>query len=115
MRSKSDHIRAGDLDKQVSVQSVARVSDGQGGYTDTWAAISGMPVWANIEPAKGRELYLAQQLQFARPYTVAIRYMSTVTGAMRVLFGTRVFRIGSLHNPGEYGEKLVMVCEEIPA
>ena len=50
-------------------------------------------VWAAIEPLRGREWLETRMVQADVDTRIRIRYLSTVTPSMRVLWGTRVFEI----------------------
>ncbi|WP_169331897.1 phage head closure protein [Zavarzinella formosa] len=89
----------GKMDKRVAIQSVTRVSDGQGGFTDSWATDA--TVWANVNPTKGWEKFQAQQTQTPVTHKITIRYRSGITTKQRVLFGSRVFNIKEALNPDE--------------
>lgn len=79
------------MDQRVTLQSVARASDSQGGWTDTWN--NGASLWASIDQLKGYERMQAQQLQTPITHKVMIRYNADVTTANRLLYGTRVLNI----------------------
>lgn len=84
---------------RVKLQSVSQATDGQGGFTETWAdeAI----IWAAIEPIKGYERYQAQQVQTPVTHKLTIRYRSGVTTKKRFLYGSRVFTIKEVLNENE--------------
>lgn len=84
---------------RVTIQNVSRVSDGQGGYTETWP--DGASVFASIEPVKAWERYQAMQTQAPVTHKVVIRYRTDVTAATRLQFGTRVLWVKEVINPDE--------------
>ena len=84
---------------RVTIQSASRVSDGQGGFTETWA--DGDTVWAAIEQKKSWERFQAQQTQTPVIWAVLMRYRSDVTTATRLKYGTRVLWVKEIINPGE--------------
>ena len=105
-------MKAGTLRKKIALQSATRTPDGGGGFTESWATISGGDIWASIEPASSREVYAAGQLQHRITHALTLRYLSGVTTAMRVLFGTRTFNVRSVLNVEERGRELRLLCEE---
>lgn len=105
-------MEAGQLRWRIAIQVKTRAADGQGGYTESWATITGGNVWASIEPASSRELFMAQQLQHVVTHKVTIRYVAGVTTAHQIVFGSRVFNIQSVLNTDENNRTLVLLCEE---
>lgn len=75
---------AGKLDQRVTIQekSVTRAANGE--EVITW--VTHAERWARVEPIRGREFFAAAQMQGAVDYRVTIRYLSTVTRAMRLLW-----------------------------
>lgn len=103
-------LRAGKLNKRVTIQQVTRTSDGGGGYTEAWAALA--TVWANVEPQSGSERWTAGQQGAGVEWQVTIRYRDDVTPLMRVLYGSKVLNIRAVMDPDARSERLVLVCEE---
>ncbi len=105
-------MQAGALRHRVAIQRKTRVSDGQGGYTETWATVTNGAVCASIEPASSKEVFHAHQLNHLVTHKIVCRFLSGVTSADRVVFGTRAFNIRSVLNPLERNRMLVLLCEE---
>lgn len=99
-----------DLRHRLTLQQEVRTADGAGGYTPSWSDVA--TVWAQVEPLKGAERLHAMQLQDTVSHRVTIRYRAGVTAALRLLFGTRVFNIRAVINPGERNRWLELMCEE---
>ena len=78
---------------RIVIQSVSQSSDGQGGFTETWA--DGATVAASIDALKDRpfERFQAGQTQTPATHKIVMRYRSDLTTAKRVKFGTRIFAI----------------------
>lgn len=87
-------MRAGSLRHRVSIQEKTPVSDGMGGFTETWSAISGLSsVPAAIWPVSSKERIDAMKLESEVTHKIRIRYASGITSKHRILFGIRVFNI----------------------
>lgn len=86
------------MKRRVTIQTASQSSDGQGGYTETWA--DGDTVWASIEPMKGWERMQAQQMQTPVTHKIVMRYRAMTT-KNRLKFGTRIFIIKELLNIDE--------------
>lgn len=84
-------MRAGRLNKRVTIQtkSVTRAANGE----EIVAWVTHATVWCCVEPIRGREFFAAAQMQGAVDYRVTLRYLPTVTRAMRVLWGNIVMDI----------------------
>lgn len=85
--------------RRVTLQTVSRLADGQGGYTEAW--VDTLTVWASIEPVKAWEHYQAMQLETPVTHKIQMRYNATATSAKRLLYGTRVMDIKSVINLNE--------------
>ena len=104
----------GRLRQSITIQQPTRSADGLGGYTNAWNAISGMPVYALIEPyaRKSGEKSFAGRLQHNVTHVITVRYLSTVTAEMRVSFGSRVFQVHGFTNFEERNIWTRLLCEE---
>src|SRR5665213_2864274 len=98
------------MNRRVTIQQVSETPDGQGGFTEAWADVA--TVWASINPAKGWEKMQAMQLQTPITHKLVIRYRTGLTTKHRLLFGTRIFNIKEILNPGESNFSLNLQCVE---
>lgn len=105
-------MEIGKLRHQIAIQSKTRTTDAVGGYTEAWATITGGTVWVSIVPVAGFEQYRADQLQEIVTHRITMRYLSGVTTAHRVLFGSIVYDIKSVINVQERGIEMVLLVEE---
>lgn len=73
--------------------------------------------WASLEPESGAEPWVAEQPQEERMHVVRHRYFAGLKAKDRYKWGTRVFNIVAVMNPGEMGHATEMVVrckEQIP-
>lgn len=105
-------MRAGKLDKLVTIETPTRVRGAAGGYTTTWSTHA--TAWASINPIRSREYFATQQEQGEVTHRIIIRYISGVTYEMRVAYDGRLFYLqGPPRNIGEKDRQLeLMVTEE---
>ncbi len=96
--------------KRLTIQSVSRVSDGQGGSTESWT--DGATVWASLEPLKAYEKFQASQIQVPVTHRITMRYRSDVTAASRFTLGTRIFYVKEVINMNEESRFLVIKAIE---
>jgi len=87
------------LKRRVTIQTVRRVSDGQGGFTESW--VDGDTVWASIEPKRAYERFQAMQTAVPASHEIIMRFRRDVTSACRLKYGTRVFEVKEAINQSE--------------
>lgn len=100
----------GKLRHRVVIEILTNATDNQGGQATTWATHA--TVWANVEPISARERQFAGQIQYQRTHKCTIRYLSTVTSAMRILFDSRYFQIKGVRLPDEQKFLMLLDLEE---
>tara|TARA_R110000824_G_scaffold393791_2_gene593159 strand:- start:1079 stop:1408 length:330 start_codon:yes stop_codon:yes gene_type:complete len=103
-------LRAGRLRHRVSIQTQSTTLDGYGEATGGWATDS--TVWAAVEPVSGSERDVGEGKVGIVSHRVVMRYLSTISPKMRLLFGARVLNIDSVINFDEKNERLSLFCVE---
>jgi head-tail adaptor len=101
----------------------AAVPDGEGGYTEGWAALDPAETWANIRPATARdaERLAGGTVLSTRTFVITIDYHPGITTATRVRFHDyhagkdRTFQVSSVQNPDEAYRDLVITADETTA
>lgn len=105
-------MQAGRLRHQITLQQPTKGRDARGGITETWVTFKAN-VWAGVEPIKGREYFESQQVNAEVSHRIVLRYLQGVNPRMRVLWGTRIFRIESVIDPEERHRELQLMCIEV--
>ena len=105
-----DKARIGDLRHRITLETLSRVSDGQGGFTETWSTLA--TVWAFIKPISSRERLFAESIGYQRSHEVIIRHRTDVTQEMRFTYDSRVFQIKGVKRPDERKAYLILDAEE---
>jgi SPP1 family predicted phage head-tail adaptor len=103
-------IRAGGLDTVVQFQSFTTGVDSTGSPTQTWAAISGAPVWAKRMPLKGSELIESGKLTSNEVLKLKIRRDDLILPGTRVVIGSKNYNIISVSDYGRDGD-MTLWCE----
>ena len=99
------------LRNRVTIQQEgARSSDGQGGYTQTWAALAS-DVPAYVVQRSARESGAAGRLEADATTEFTIRYRSDVNEAMRILFRGVVYNIRGIENV-EFRDRWMRITAE---
>ena len=94
------------------VQTRTDVSDGQGGYTTTWAAAG--TYGCRIAPAgHGREKEIAAKLTSVAPWVVTLPHDTTVAVANRIVIGTRTLEVAAVMAPESWEVHRRVVCQEV--
>lgn len=107
---------AGKMRHLVRIESVAQVSDGAGGMTDTWSKAAN--VHASIAPLRGREALEAQAINSTVTHRVMMRAYKGLSTRHRLIFRDhrqdkdRRFEILAVRNIDERNRDMeVMVVE----
>lgn len=115
-------ITARDLRDKITVERKTRVSDGQGGYTESWAADPAGGVWARMDPLGGSERWQAMRVGSPVRYRAIVRWKDDGSGnaywsaADRVTFQGRTYAISAVY-PYQGGNRFVemMLAESAPS
>ena len=109
----ADAVRAGQLLDRVTIEEETRVSNGQGGFTNTWAPIAATPVvWAKVIGQSGQEAQRAGIERAVTVYTVDIRKRADISAKNRLQWNGQVMAIKSvLPNPQSPLTFLQLLCE----
>lgn len=97
---------AGQLRNVITVQAKTRVSDGMGGFTETWATVSGSPTRAMITAAPGSERWGYMRDVPNNTYKMVTRFFSTASEAQRVLCGGKEYAVLGVVDPDLRGDWL---------
>ena len=84
---------------RVEIQNTTQVSDGQGGYVDTYATV--MTVWCSLTPLSSYEKFQASQMQDATTHKIEMRYTDKINSDSRLVFDGRIFAVKEVLNEEE--------------
>lgn len=98
-------MNVGDFRHAGTVQSPTRTADGRGGYTESWADVSGSPGspwWFSIESATAANMQRlaagGEALQSSATHILHGRYHDGITTRTRIVEGARVFNVLGVQN-----------------
>ncbi len=91
-------MRAGKLDRWVTIQQASTVIEAAGDETLTWSTF--VEVWGGIVYKPGNEQSVQGIEAPSRPITFRIRYVSGVTGAMRLNIEGVIYNILDVREVG---------------
>jgi SPP1 family predicted phage head-tail adaptor len=106
-------VRAGPLDRRLTIRQSVTADDGRGGQTLTWTDVA--TVWASVEGLSTREFLQAGALQNASTHIVQMRYRDDVTIKHRLYWPLRskTFEILSFRETERRDAGLEMECIEV--
>lgn len=87
-------MRAGDLDRRITIEQATAGTDDYGAPTQTWATLA--QVWAQVKPVRGQEYFAAQQVNARVDTVFKIRHRTDITTAMRISYGSEYYDIQSV-------------------
>ena len=91
-------MRAGKLDRFVTIEDPTVTQDDFGGEVTTWAEFA--TVWAQRVDMKARERFNSDQTQAIEMTTWRIRYLDGVQPDMRIVYFSKVYSIIGLAELG---------------
>lgn len=103
-------MRAGRLRFKVKIEKTTQTFGSPGVTTDVWSTFA--TVWADIQPATGKEFFSSAELQSEVTHQIRIRQLDGVTTKMRIVYNSRIFKIESVLNRDERNKELVFMCTE---
>lgn len=109
--SKCCKYTAGMLREPVSFERKTRIDDGAGGFTETWAAISGAPTRAFVKPMSGREIWASQRVEATASHMIVVRYFADLTEVDRVVIRNREYNIRFINNV-DFDDKWLEISAE---
>ena len=92
-------INPSELRHSIVIQSVARVSDGAGGQTETWSTQT--TAYASIQPIKGYQKFQAMQTETPITHKIKMRYQAGISTQNRIVFDGRTFDVVEVLNIDE--------------
>ena len=91
-------MRAGELDRKITVERAMAVTSGTGEVTHTWATFA--TIWARRVPIKADEYFTAQQVNAPVDARFQIRWRDGLDSAMRLVYDGKTYDILSIQEIG---------------
>lgn len=104
-------MSAGKYTKRLTLKRPVKTESGFGDAVTSWTDVG--TVWASIEPLKGREALLAQQLQAPQDCRICIRYhpaLATLDATWRTEYNSVIYNISSVANVGLANVEFELMC-----
>jgi len=104
-------VKISELREVIQIQSLGRIRDGMGGYTETYEDL--LQVWAKITPQRGKEIITAGQIQGQTPWKILMRYRPEVREDQIVIWQDRRLKITAPPIPIGNRQWLELQCLEV--
>ena len=105
-------MEPGRLRFRIVIEQSARAGDAMGQAVETWTTFA--TVWGDIQPLRGRELFAAQAANSEITTRVTIRYLAGISPTWRLKYGSQIYQIEEMLNPGMRNRSLEFMCKEQP-
>jgi len=99
---------AGMLRDTVEIQAAQRGSDGKGGVTVVWSALSGAPTRGMMRATSGGERFANGRTEATTTHRLVVRYFDGLQMGHRVRFKGQSFNITFIENV-EYADKWLVI------
>ena len=103
-------MQIGKLRHRLQLQEATETQDTYGAVTSAWATIT--TVWGSIEPLRGNEALLAQEVHGSMVHRILIRAYTDLTVKWRIYDGKRYFYINEIRNFQERDIYQELICTE---
>jgi head-tail adaptor len=111
-------LEAATLPDTCSILSVTRVSDGQGGWTETWGTVaSGIACREDAYSSQGLSSFQGSEMlgggavqAFSRRM-MTLAYGSTVTSANRIVNGSNTYNVVAVDNGKSWAAEVRVIVE----
>lgn len=105
-------MRAGSLDRRVTIQARTLTSDAQGQQIETWSDVA--TVWGRRLDLRGREFIAAETKQGEATCTFEVRYRSDVTVLNRLVCEGRTYDIVHVAEIGRRQALQIVASAKVP-
>jgi len=90
-------MKPGQLRERVTIQSLTRATDDQGGAVETWSDVA--TVWAMVRPARGSETQNSERTEAIGGYRFVMRNR-TITEVNRLVWRGETYNIRDVKRMG---------------
>ncbi len=103
-------MRAGALKQPIIIQEPVNLDSN---YGDIQAWVKHAIVRASVEPLSGKRYFEANQYNHHISTQIRIRFLSSITNKMRVIYQDKTLEIISIVNVREENKELLILCSEV--
>lgn len=103
-------MRAGLLNKLLSIQERVETQDSYGEAKATWQEVA--KVYGSIYPVRGTERYMSMEKHATATHEINIRFMQNISAKHRIVYDGREFDILSVLNIAERNKQMKIIAKE---
>jgi len=103
-------MRAGLLNKRISIQERVETQDSFGEAKPTWTEV--LSTFASIYPVRGTERYMSMEKHATATHEINIRFTELISPKHRIVYQGRAFDVVSVLNLGERNKQLKIIAKE---
>ena len=100
----------GRLRHRATVEQPVRIADGGGGSVTGWETLA--TIWVAIDVLSATERDEAGRLDGIASHRIVTRFRDDIRGGMRLIRGSRQFRLLASHDPDGRRRFLILTAEE---
>ena len=89
---------AGMLKEPITIQRSAKVSDGAGGFSETWGTLAGAPTRGAVKALSGSERYASDRVEATTRWRLTMRYFAGLLESDKVVIRGRSYNIRFINN-----------------
>lgn len=104
-------MRAGNLNRLITIQSKTVTKDTFGQDIETWG--DNFQIWASVTTTGGGEFYAAQKLNSEISILFKVRYTSSITVLDRIIYDNKTYGILYLNNIDGMRKELQIACKGV--
>ena len=86
------------LREEVDFQERTRTPDGAGGYTESWATVTGSPTRAYVRQLSSGEQWASQRTEGVSTHMIVVRYSDAINETMRAVIRGREYNLEPPNN-----------------
>ena len=102
-------MRAGRLNRRISIRKSTSPPDSYGGQIPTWSTFLN-DAWAQVRPLSMREMWQADQVSSPIDTEFLLRYATGITPSMIVVYDGKEYNIHSVIDVGDKHTELRMLA-----
>lgn len=97
----------GNLNERITIQTVTRTIDLQGGATESWA--DKITVWGEVIPVSSDQRWDSERLGYFATHKITIRYRNDLNTSMRIKRGGTIYYIHRLIEQKKKGAEYLVL------
>jgi SPP1 family predicted phage head-tail adaptor len=102
--------RIGALRNRFTIEQSVRVTDGSGGYTETWIVVG--EIWGHIRAVSADERFQHDRMAGSVSHEIVVRHLDGLTPGLRLRLGLHRYHLRAVFAADNRRRYLICQCEE---